>query len=425
MVSGPNNSAESSENEKVLIIPVKTEVDSVLAVFIERNIKRAEKEHVRQIVLDINTPGGSLQAALDISEQLRKTKIPTASYINTRALSAGAYIALSTDSIYITEQSKIGAAAVIKGNGDDADKKTQSFWLAELKETAESSGRDPVYALAMADASIDLPKYNAGKGKLLTLTGKQALEVNYAEGEADSMNEVLAALNFSKANAETANMSFAEQAARFLTNPVIIPLLLTIAFLGLLLELYTPGFGIFGFLGLSALFLFFFGHLAAGLAGLGAVLFFITGMILLIAELFLPGGIIGLAGVAAIGYSMIISADNPVWMGISIGIAAAVCIIASILLTKVFGKKMKFFKKFILNDAVDTKSGYISNRSRVELIGKTGICLTALRPAGTVEIDGERVDAVSEGTFTEKGKQVKVVKTEGIRVVVRELESLS
>ncbi|KZZ85981.1 NfeD family protein [Bacillus sp. SJS] len=423
MVPGPKSSAESSENQKVLIIPVENEVDSVLAAFIERSIHRAEKERVSQIMLDINTPGGSLQAAMDISEQLRKTKIPTASYINTRALSAGAYIALSTDSIYIRKQSKMGAAAVIKGNGGDADKKTQSFWLAELKETAESSGRDPVYALAMADSSIDLPKYNAGKGKLLTLTGKQALEVKYAEGEADSLKEVFAALNLSKAHVETANMGFADQAARFLTNPAIIPILLTIAFLGLLLELYTPGFGVFGFLGLSALFLFFFGHLAAGLAGLDAVLFFIAGIILLIAEIFLPGGIIGLAGAGAVGYSLIISADNPSWMGVSIGIAAAVCIIASILLTKVFGKKMKFFKKFILNDAVDTKSGYISNRSRVELIGKNGICLTALRPTGTVEIDGERVDAVSEGTFTEKGRRVKVVKTEGIRVVVRKIES--
>ncbi|MGD6818153.1 NfeD family protein [Metabacillus sp. 113a] len=415
--------AKGAETKGGMVIPVKDEVDSVMAGFIERSVTKAENDGLAHIILDMNTPGGSLQAALDISEQLRETKIPVTAFVNTRALSAGAYIALSADSIYVKDQSKMGAAAVIRGNGSDADKKTQSFWLAELKETAESSGRDPKYALAMADDSVDLPEVNAGKGKLLTLTGEQALEVGYAEGKASALKDVLSNLNVSDSGTQTAEMGFADHAARFLTNPAVIPILLTIALLGLLLELYTPGFGIFGFIGLSALFLFFFGHLAAGLAGMDAVLFFIGGIILLILELFLPGGIVGLAGAGAIGYSFYISSSNPAWTIYSIGIALAVCVIASILITRVFGKKMKFFKKFILSDSTDTKSGYISNRTRSELIGKTGVCLTSLRPSGTILIDDERVDAVSEGTYTEKGKTVKVVKTEGMRVVVREVES--
>ncbi|WP_241156690.1 nodulation protein NfeD [Bacillus sp. FJAT-42376] len=405
-----------------MLIPIHKEIDPVLAKFVERKINQAEKDDIKQIILDIHTPGGTLQSALKLSGKLRKTDIPVTAYINTHALSAGAYVALSADSILVNKQSKMGAAAVIRGDGGDADKKTQSFWLAELKETAESSGRDPVYALAMADPSIHLPQLNAGKGRLLTLTGQQALQIGYAEGEANSLQEVLALRGLSYADTERPKEGFAEHTARLLTSPAVIPILLTVALVGLLLELYTPGFGIFGFIGLSALFLFFFGHLAAGLAGMDAVLFFAAGILLLIAELFLPGGIIGLAGAAAIGYSLFISADNPSWMGISIGIALAVCFIVFILLTKVFGKKMKFFKKFILTDQTDTKSGYISNKSRSDLIGQHGVCLTALRPAGTVLIGDERIDAVSEGTFTEKGKTVKVVKTEGMRVVVREIE---
>lgn len=413
----------AAAEKKAVIIPVRSQIDGVMAGFIERSIEQAEADRASRIILDIDTPGGALDAAMDISGKLKETGIPSLSYINPRALSAGAYIALSTDEIYVKESSKIGAAAVIRSNGSDADKKTQSFWLAELKETAESSGRDPKYALAMADDSVDLPEWNAEKGKLLTFTGNQAIEAGYAEGKADSLDGLLQSLEISKEQTRTAEMGFADHAARFLTHPAVIPILLTLACLGLLLEMYTPGFGVFGFIGLTALFLFFFGHIAAGLAGMDAVLFFLAGIFLLILELFLPGGILGLAGAGAIGWSFYISAAHPGWMAASIGIALAACAIASILMTRVLGKKMKFLKRFILTDSTDTKSGYISNRARSELLGKTGVCLTSLRPSGTVLIDDERIDAVSEGTYTDKGKTVRVVKTEGMRVVVREVEA--
>lgn len=108
-------------------------------------------------------------------------------------------------------------------------------------------------------------------------------------------------------------------------------------------------------------------------------------------------------------------------MAVSLLIASAVSITAFILLTRVLGKRMKFFKKFVLNDSTNTENGYVSNQTRMDLIGKVGVTFTPLRPAGTVIIDDERLDVVSEGSFTEKDKKVKVVKVEGSRIVVREI----
>lgn len=151
------------------------------------------------------------------------------------------------------------------------------------------------------------------------------------------------------------------------------------------------------------------------------ILLFAAGIILIILEIFLPGGIAGIAGLIAIVASLFLASGSFKVMAVSILIATAVSIAASILLTRVLGKRMKFFKKLILTDSTSTESGYVSNESRRDLIGKIGVTYTPLRPSGTVIIDDERLDVVSEGSFTAKDKKVKVVKVEGSRIVVREL----
>lgn len=315
----------------------------------------------------------------------------------------------------------MGAAAIIDSKGNAADKKSESLWLAEMEDAAKKNGRDPKYALAMADAGVDAKEAGAPKGKLLTLSPEKALDVGYSEGTAESLEDLLKKLHLEDAKVEHAEVSFAEKVARFLTHPIVIPILLSIGSLGLVVELYSPGFGIPGFMGLSALMLFFYGHLVAGLAGMETLLLFIAGIVLIILELFLPGGIAGIIGLIAVVASLFLASGSIKVMALSILIATAVSIAASILLTRVLGKRMKFFKKFILTDSTNTESGYVSNVSRHDLVGKIGVTHTPLRPSGTVIIDDERLDVVSEGTFTEKDKKVKVVKVEGSRIVVREI----
>src|SRR5690625_6955313 len=98
-----------------------------------------------------------------------------------------------------------------------------------MKSAAESKGRDPLYAAAMADPSIDLPEYEAGKGEFLTLGPQAAVEVNYSEGIVNNRTELLHELDLSGATIVETETSLAEETARFLTSPVVIPILLSIA----------------------------------------------------------------------------------------------------------------------------------------------------------------------------------------------------
>lgn len=413
-----------ADNEKVLIVPIEETVEKGLYAFLSRAVQTAEEENASAIIFEINTPGGAVDAAGQIGRLLTSTNVKTISFVNKQALSAGAYIALNTDEIYMVPGSTMGSAAIIDQQGNTAGKKAESYWFAAMQSAASQTDRDPVYALAMADESVDLPDFGAPKGKLLTLTAEQAKEVGYSEGTVDSRAELLKVLGFEGADIQTIDESFAEKVARFITHPVVIPILLSIGSLGLVLELYSPGFGIPGLMGLSALLLFFYGHMVAGLAGYETLILFVIGIGLIIAEFFLPGGIAGIAGIAAVLGSLFLAADNAAHMGMSILIAMGVSILASILMIKVFGKKMKFFKKIILTDSTNTEKGYISNKSRLELIGLEGYALTALRPSGTVVIGDERIDVVSEGGFILKGAKIKVVKAEGSRIVVREVSNL-
>lgn len=414
--------ATASANEKIVYhVPIEETVEKGLSAFLERALTTAEAADADLVVFEVNTPGGAVDAAGEIAKLLSDSPIKTVAYVNNRALSAGAYISLSADEIYMVPSATMGSAAVIDSTGNAAGKKAQSYWLAAMKTAAEQNGRDPIYAQAMADVDIDLPEYGAEKGKLLTFTAEQAKKAGYSEGTVSGKAELYSILGVEDADIRSIEESFPEKLARFLTNPIVVPILLTIAGIGIVIELFSPGFGIPGVIGITSLVLFFYGHLVAGITGYESLAMFIIGVILVLIEFFIPGGIIGLLGFTAIVGSLFLATGDPVQMTISLLIAVTVSILVFILLVKVFGKQMKFFRKMILTDATKTEQGYVSNPNRLDLLGVEGKALTDLRPSGTALVKEERVDVVTEGSFISKGSSIIIVKVEGSRVVVREI----
>lgn len=411
----------TADSPTVYKIPVYKEVEKGLYAFLKRSIKEAEDANADAIIFELNTPGGFVDSAEKISNLLDSTSIRKIAYINTEALSAGAYLALHTDEIYMAPSGTMGAAAVIDGSGNMADEKANSAWKAKMINAAKLTGKDPKYAQAMADDSVDLPEYRAPVGDLLTLTSSDALEVGYSNGTVNSFEDLLTKTDLANAKVIETEETFMESVARFITHPIIVPILLSIASLGLIVELYSPGFGVAGTMGLISIGLFFFGHLVAGLAGYETLIIFVIGVLLIIAEFFLPGGISGILGAAAIIFSIILAGGNIVQMSIAVLIALTVAIVGMVIIMKFFGKQMKALNKIILSDATTTEQGYVSNENRVDLIGKVAITMTALRPSGTIRIDNERIDAVSDGSFVAKDKQVTIIKVEGSRIVVREV----
>jgi len=410
-----------SASEVVYRIPIQDEVEKGLHAFLQRAFSEAEEAGAKVVILDIDTPGGFVDSAQDIAKLMDETPLTTIAFIDNKALSAGAFLALHADEIYMAPNGSIGAAAVIDGAGNAAEEKANSAWRTAMIQAAESSNRNPQYALAMADNSIDLPQYRAPKGELLTLSAKEAMEVNYSEGTFVTIDELIDHLDLSDAKLVSVNETAAEKVARFVTNPIIVPILLSIASLGLIVELYSPGFGVAGTMGLIAIGLFFFGHTVAGLAGYESIILFVIGIGFIIAEFFLPGAIAGIIGLGLIICSILLAGGNVVHMGLSILIALLVAIVGMVIIVKFFGKRINIFNKMILTDATDTEHGYVSNVNRVELVGKLAKSMTPLRPSGTIMLDGERIDAVTEGGYVDLGKTVKIIKVEGSRTVVREV----
>ncbi|WP_343801851.1 nodulation protein NfeD [Bacillus carboniphilus] len=407
----------------VYVVPLEETVEKGLYAFLKRAITTAEEEGAKAIIFDINTPGGVVDAASNIGNLFAHSEVETIAFVNNRALSAGAYISLYADQIYMSPNSTMGSAAIIEQNGNAADKKAQSYWLAEMENAAKHSNRDPLYAKAMADHTIEIPGL-VDDDELLTLTAEQAVKVKYAEGIASNLDEVLKEIGLEGVEVRQLELSFFEQLARFLTNPIVVPILLSIGSIGLVVELYSPGFGIPGTMGLASLLLFFYGHLVAGLAGYESLILFLIGIGLILLEFVLPGGVVGIIGLIAVLWSILIAGESVTQMGMYILAATGIAIIAGIVLSKVFGKRIQVFNKLVLKDATSTEKGYISNKSRLELIGVTGVALTSFRPSGTIVVGDERIDAVSEGGYIDKGAKVKIVFAEGSRIVVREITSL-
>lgn len=412
----------SAETPTVYKVPIYKEVEKGLYAFLKRAIHEAEEAEADAIIFELDTPGGFVDSAEDIVNLLDSTKIRKIAYIHSEALSAGAYLALHTDEIYMAPNGTIGAAAVIESSGNAASEKASSAWKAKMINAANRTGKEPKYAQAMADDTVHLPEYRAPEGKLLTLTAKEAREVGYSEGTVSSFEELLDMTNLSDANVVKVDETFTETLARFITHPIVVPILLSIASLGLIVELYSPGFGVAGTMGLISLVLFFFGHLVAGLAGYETIIIFVIGVILILAEFFLPGGISGVLGAAAIILSIILAGGNVVQMSIAVLIALTVAIVGMVMMMKFFGKKLKVLNKVILSDATTTELGYVSNENRLDLVGKVAVTMTALRPAGTIRIQDERIDAVSDGSYIDKDKRVTIIKVEGSRIVVREIK---
>lgn len=411
----------NGEGKVVYVIPIEDTVERGLEAFLIRSTEEAVEAGANHIIFEIDTPGGRVDSAGQIAKLLQSLEVPTTSYVVNQALSAGSYIALNTDTIYMRPQATMGASGVITGDGTAADKKSQSAWLAAMKGAAESKGRDPQYAAAMADPNIDLPEYGAAKGEYLTLDAHEALEVNYSEGIVSNLTELLYELELTNAKVIETETTFAEEVARFVTSPIVIPILLSVASLGLIVELYSPGFGVAGTMGLISLVLFFYGHIIAGLAGMEAIILLVLGIILIIAEFFVAGGILGLLGVGAIIGSLFMSGYDVGHMSISISIAAVVTIIASIILFKSVGMEKGIFRHIILRDQTTTELGYVSSVNRLDLIGEEGKTVTPLRPAGKGLFKNEQIDIVSDGQFIEADILVKIVQVEGMRVVVREV----
>jgi membrane-bound serine protease (ClpP class) len=420
----------------VYVISIDGMIDLGLAPFLGRTMREAEKAGAAAVLLSINTFGGRVDAAVAMRDTLLTTPVRTIAFVNQRAISAGALIALACDTLIMTQGGTIGAAAPVLSGGSGetqpADEKSVSYLRKEFRATAETRGRPPEIAEAMVDADVEIDGVIA-KGKLLTLTAAEALEHKVAELTAGTVEGALEAAGLPHAEVRYASQTWAETLVRFLTHPVVSSLLMTVGLLGLLVEIRTPGFAMPGAIGLLSLGLFFWGHWIVQLAGWEELLLVSIGVLLLALEVFvIPGtSVAGIGGILALvaGLSMtlvgagatvpvIISALGRVAISILLAIAGAFALFRVL-------PRLPFGRRLVLETGMQAGLGYVSTPdSDRQWLGRAGRAVSPLRPAGIADIDGTRVDVVSDGGFIDAGTAIQVTRVDGNRIVVRRSEPL-
>jgi membrane-bound serine protease (ClpP class) len=408
-------------------IPVTGVVELGLAPFIARALGEARDAGAVAAVLDIDTPGGRVDAAEQIADALGDSEIPVYAFVNRRALSAGALIALATDRIYMRPASSLGAATPITGDGEKASEKMVSAMRSEFRALAEAANLDPRIAEAMVDEDIAVDGV-VEAGKLLTLSTADAVRVGYAEEVAD-WDALMARIGTPSAAVVESSPNWAERVVRFLTHPLVSPFLLSLGFLGILIEIKTPAFGLAGLAGMSSLGLFFGSHLIIGLAGWEAIILLAAGIALMLVEvLVLPGfGVAGVLGIIAMMGSIFLSliGQMPTMgdMMVALQILGTSMLIVGFVgwqLIKRLPDDRRAHRLF-LNESLTRELGFTSSHARDQLIGAEGVALTDLRPSGAARFGDESVDVVSRGTFVTAGTPVRVVSAEGYRHVVEPL----
>lgn len=415
--------------KKIYIAYIDGEIDLGLAPYISRVVSDAEKDNAEAIIFKINTFGGRVDAATQIKDAIIGTDLLTIAFINNRAISAGALIALSCKKIVMVPGSSIGAATVVNETGEKVGEKYQSYMRSEMRSTAEKNGRRVDIAEGMVDERIIVEGIDDST-TLITLTSEEALKYGIADTLLKNIDELYAYFKFGNSEKVLQKSNWAEDVVRFLNNPIVSSILIMIGFFGLIAEIKSPGWGLPGTAAIIALALFFGSSYILQLASVIEILMFVVGLGLLLLEIFvIPGfGVAGIGGIALILASIFLSlvgADPFLDMNaVSIAIIqVSMSLLVSIILIFVlvrFLPKSNLFKKFILSEEEKADAGYTSRTNFSELLGAEGIAVTTLRPAGTAEINGKRVDVVTDSEYIEHGKPIVVTAVEGMRVVVRE-----
>ena len=410
----------------VYVAPIEGIIDLGLAPFVQRVLDEAAAAGAAAVVLEINTFGGRVDAAVQIRDALLSAKVPTVAYVNRRAISAGALISLAAQHLVMAPGATIGAATPVQAGGGGAQpvsEKTVSYIRKEFRATAETRKRPALIAEAMVDPDVAI-RGVIEKGKLLTLTTEEALKHKVAEFQAESLAAALERLGIAGAELKPASPNWAENLVRFLTHPVLSSLLVTIGMLGIIIELRTPGLGLAGAVGVGSLAAFFWGHWLVQLAGWGELLLALGGVALLAVEFFvIPGfGVAGILGIlallAALVMSVVGAGATPEFFMFAAGrilISLLVAVLASFLLLR-FMRRTPFGRWLILDTGLGTEP-----ESDLRWLGKRGRAASPLRPAGIADIEGARVDVVSEGELIEPGTPIEVTRVDGNRIVVRQI----
>ena len=442
---------EQGSSVDVYVIPIQGMIDKPNLYILRRGLKEAIRNDIEMVVLDMDTPGGRVDICLEMMEALDRFDGVTATYVNEDAISAGSFIAASTEEIYFAPRGKIGASAVVQGTGEDVPEtarlKMESYLRANIRVMAEDKPQRADVIRAMLDANFELKigeEVIKPSGELLTLTAKEAMQLYgdpavplLGSGVYADLNELLdAKLGSGAYQIRDFKVTYSEKWAKWLNT--FAPALLGLGMLMLFVEFKTPGFGFFGIGGIVAIATFFITQNIAGLAGNEVFLLFIIGVILVLLELlffagvlvFAASGILLMFGAllwAMIDYwpagKTVFNAELFLGPMINLIFGAIIAIGGALLLSKML-KGSWFERRMVLRNASASTATSAQPASALSLVGSEGLVITPLHPTGKIEINGARYEGSCVNGSIDLGVKIRVTGKNDFGLIVEEVAKL-
>ena len=409
------STATASPEDKVVVIEVDGTIVPVVAQYIDRGIEHAEKQNAAALVILLNTPGGLLTSTEDIVTSIMNSDVPVLTYVSPKgawAASAGTFITLASHVACMTPGTTIGAAHPVSGSDqeipEDQMKKITEFSARWMRTIAEDRGRN----IEEAELAVTESK---------SFTDNEALEANLIDLRAESLDDLLTrvdgvevalagarrvVLTTADAQVETLDMNDFERLLHTISDPNIAYILFTLATIGLVTEISSPGLLFPGIVGAICLVLAFY---ALGVldAYWGGAALMLLGVGLFVAEYFTSSfGAFTAGGIAALVLGSIVLFSRSPGIEVDRGLIAGVAIGAGAFSIFVLGAIIRGQRR---RKATGTEG----------MIGTMALAKTPLEPDGSVLAEGELWSAHVVGEYARPGEEVTILGVDGLKLRVQ------
>ncbi len=415
----------AQDSKTVYVMPVDGVVDQIMEGYIRDGIAKAEREGAAAVVIQLDTPGGALDATREIVKTLLNAPLPVIVWVGpggSRAASAGTFITMAAHVATMAPGSNIGAATPIDSSGEDIGEDLRAKILEDTQALLRSISAERERNLDWALSTVtDARSYTADEAVAQGGVDGAARTVEeaiaFANGRTVNVNGEDVTLDLADATTVDVNMNPLQSLLHLLSDPNIAFILFTLGFYGLLFELQNPNF-VTGILGGIAIILAFigFGSLPLNLAGL---LLIGLGIVLFILELTVTShGLLAIGGIVCFvlgAAALYTEPGTPTAPDVAVAwpvIAAMTLVTASfmalIILAAVRSRRM------------GTAEGLIGAGLPSNAVGEVR---RPLSPIGSVYAGGEEwtARAVDERTI-DRGTPVRVIRTDGLTLVVEPIE---
>lgn len=415
-------------------------INPIVTEYIQGGISKSKEMGAEAVIIKLDTPGGLLSSTRDIVKEFLKDEIPVIVYVSpkgARAASAGTFITLAANVAAMAPSTNIGAAHPVSMGGGGSFKKKVKKELKQISEEKKESNKNNTTVMsekvlndtiAWAKNITNIRNRNSNWAvksikESSSLTADEALERNVIDLKAATLDKLLhkidgrkitlgekkITLDTKRVEKKEFSMSIRQKVLNAISHPNIAYILLMLGFYGLLFEITHPGFGVPGIGGIISLLLAFYSFqvLPINFAGLGLI---VLAVILFVAEAFTPTfGLLTMGGALSMFLGSLILIDSPYeFMQVSLKIVLPIIIASG------------GIGLFLVGNVLKTRRYKISS-GKEGLIGEEGRVKTKITSeSGKVFVHGERWDAVtSKGEVIPEGEKIKVVKVEGLRLVIK------